>query len=122
LGNGLLACYLIDEGERATYVQNRHLPEAQIALDELHELAIENLAKKCKGNLQLHEFVHVFALTLGGTFEASLLLVDAVWDKWIRDSVENGFLAVIPDKATLVLYFPQSFCGSNYSVAVSMLR
>ena len=107
LGNGLLACYLVEEGEHATYVQNRHLRDAQMSLDKLHHVAIANLVERCRGNLQLHEFTHASALTIGGNFEASLLLVNAVWDSWISNKVENGFLAVVPARDVLL------FCDSE---------
>lgn len=48
LGHRLLAAYLVDEGESFRYVQHRHLAEAGMSMEELHAVAVENLAAIAK--------------------------------------------------------------------------
>ena len=45
LGGDLLVSYVLDEGNKFSYVQAKHLRAAGITADELHQTAVENLRR-----------------------------------------------------------------------------
>jgi hypothetical protein len=80
LHNGLLVAYLVDEGTRFDYIQNRHLIAAEIDEERLHKTAIGNLYSLAERHLRIQPYGPVFTLFMDGNFEASVLLLDTVWD------------------------------------------
>jgi hypothetical protein len=73
LGHRLLAAYLVDEGESFAYVQHRHLAEADMSMEELHAIAVQNLAALAEERAQVRPYGNIYAVLMGGNFEASLL-------------------------------------------------
>src|SRR5687768_10688855 len=80
LGHGLLVAYLVDEGDRFSYVQGRHLRQNRISADELHDIGIRNLDGIAAAHLEVRDCGPYFAVLAGGNFEASLILLDHLWD------------------------------------------
>jgi len=102
LGNGLLVAYMIDMGDRFQYVQHRHLETSGIIETELHQHAMENLALLAKQKLVVHPRGCIFAAFLEGSFEASLILIDNLWEKNFARSLTAGFVAAMPARDVLV--------------------
>ena len=115
LNNGLSCFYLVDKGGSFEYVQNRSLVENAESLESLHGLAVANLANLASQNLVVREYRNIFVATMGGNFEASLLLVDEVWDETYSHIVENDFVAAIPARDIL------AFCDSRSVVGIQEL-
>src|SRR5262245_21681297 len=92
LGNGLLVAYLVDEGDSFTYVQNRHLSAARLTSEQLHELGVENLSQMVRERIRVQEYGSVYAVFLGGHFEASLILVDWLWSQALAHLVQTTFV------------------------------
>ena len=72
LTDGLLVAYVVDQGDHFEFVQHRHLEEEGCSEEELHTVAVENLARQASGSLQVARNSEVFAVLMGGNFEASL--------------------------------------------------
>ena len=113
--NGLTCYYLLDKGDSFEYVQNQHLLENAETVESLHLHAVANLAALASANLVVREYGDIFVATMGGNFEASLLLVDELWDETYSHVVDNGFVAAIPARDIL------AFCDSKSSEGIAQL-
>lgn len=100
--DGLLVAYVVDQGGHYEYVQQRHLDETHVHPDDLHQLGVDNLTRLMKErptNVQPHG--HCFAVLMGGDFEASLLLVDGLWENAFRRFFRGEYLAAVPARDVL---------------------
>ena len=116
LHNGLLVAYLVDKGTSFDYLQNRHLIEAGIDEDRLHKTAIANLYSLAERHLRIQPYGPVFTLFMEGNFEASVLLLDSVWDITLAKNVKGEFVAAVPARDVL------AFGDSSSPEAVAELR
>jgi uncharacterized protein YtpQ (UPF0354 family) len=116
LGNGLLVAYLIDLGGHLQYVQHRHLEASGMIESELHSHAIRNLTALATEKLRVESHGKVFAVFLDGNFEASLILLDELWDKSLARRVATGFVAAIPARDIL------AFCDVDSLEGITELR
>src|SRR5215204_2171614 len=101
LKNGLLVAYLVDDGQAFSYVQHYHLAEAGITIAQLHEYGLSNLRQIAKEKLRVQEYGPIYTVFLDGNFEASLILVDELWDKGLADLVQGEFIAALPARDVL---------------------
>src|SRR5262245_56226312 len=101
LGSGLLVTYVIDVGDSFDYVQIRHLRSAGVTEEELHRIAVNNLYGLAEKHLRVQPYGDVFALFMEGNFEASVLLLDTVWDVSLAKHVKGEFLAAAPTRDVL---------------------
>ena len=101
LNNGLLVSYVVDEGSSFTYVQNRHLHSSGIDERALHQQAVHNLYSVAEQHLKVQPYGPVFAVFMEGNFEASVLLLDTVWDVSFANYVSEDFIAAIPARDVL---------------------
>lgn len=114
---GLLVAYLIDAGTHFEYVHQRDLDREHIDLEELHRLGLENLGQLInERETQVQPYENIFSVVMGGDFEASLLLVDSLWNVHFRDTVEGDYVAAIPARDIL------AFCDSTSAQGVRELR
>lgn len=102
LGNGLMIAYLVDEGDHFAYVQNRHLAQAKLGADILHEQALLNLSSVIGSQAEVRKFGSVYLVMAGGCFEASLILCDEFWSSWYSDLTTDNFIAAFPARDVLV--------------------
>jgi uncharacterized protein YtpQ (UPF0354 family) len=98
LGNELLVGYVVDQGSRFQYVQRRHLLAEGMTEAELHRNAVANLALLLNDRgAEVHPCADGFVVVFDGNFEASLLLVDDLWDRQFAHLAPNGFVAAVPN-------------------------
>lgn len=116
IGHGLLVSYLVDEGNSYSYVQNRHIEAAGVTEEELHMQAVKNLRALAEQNVEVRQYGSIFAVLIGGDFEASLALVDDFWSDWYAHLAPNGFTVAFPARDIL------AFCDSSSEEAVEELR
>jgi uncharacterized protein YtpQ (UPF0354 family) len=111
-------CYLIDEGSHYSFANHGQLKESGLTLEELHRLAVGNLAALigAKPGLALHSGAGHHGLTMGGQFEASLVLVDDLWDRTLAEHFPNGPLVAIPARDVLL------FCDAKSREGLGHLR
>jgi len=109
--------YLVDLGDHYTWVTAGQLEEAGMTLDELHRVGIANLQRKV-GELRIMEGDEAQMLAMGGEFEASLMLVDALWEpKGVLGAyTPNGAIAAIPARDVL------AFCDARSKKGLDGVR
>src|SRR4051812_46466227 len=81
LCDGLGIFYLVDLGDKFEYVQYGHMQQAGLTLEQLHKMAVDNLAAICKTRLEIRTHSNIFAFLMGGDFEASCMLVSDLFDR-----------------------------------------
>jgi uncharacterized protein YtpQ (UPF0354 family) len=116
LGNGLGVVYLVDEGEHLTYVQHHHLTAINANPKGLHEMGLINLSKRAEQKLRMVNQGAIYGLLLDGQFEASLILLDDLWDKTLAHLAPNGFIAALPSRDVL------AFCDARSAQGIAELR
>jgi uncharacterized protein YtpQ (UPF0354 family) len=116
LGSGLLVAYVVDAGQSFEYVQNRHLSKEGITAEDLHAAAMNNLLVFMGERTRMQPHGNIFAMFLDGNFEASLLLVDQLWDQSLAGYAQNGFVVAVPARDVL------AFADVNSATGVAELR
>lgn len=101
IGHRLLAAYVVDEDDASTYVQHRHLAHAGMSVDELHASAVKNLAVLAEGQVEVRSYGNIYAVLMGGNFEASLVLLEEFWAEWCSHLAPNGYVVAIPARDML---------------------
>lgn len=103
--------YMVDDGHQYTALDDHELAKSGFSLDELHQLAMRNLrqlVKRAQPGLKLHRLPaadgpsEAVMVTLDGDNEASLLLLDELWDKALAKHIPNGVIAVAPARDVCV--------------------
>lgn len=109
--------YLVDLGDHYTWVTVGHLVEAKLTLDDLHRIGLENLQRKTD-RLMVMEGDEAQMLAMGGDFEASVLLLDAPWEKGgvLAGYAPNGVIATIPARDVC------AFCDARSAKGLEGLR
>ena len=90
--------YAVDEGEGFTFITGQDLKTEGVGIEDVHRMGLRNLAAKIEGDrgLSLRPHGAFHALILDGNFEASLPLVDGLWDGPLRQYAPNGFVLAVP--------------------------
>src|SRR5689334_7645921 len=96
-----MVAYLVDVGQSFEYVQNRHLSRAHLTEDELHEMSMNNLLAFMSDRTSMQSNGNIFAMFLDGNFEASLLLLDELWEQSLIQYAPNGFVIAVPARDIL---------------------
>lgn len=116
LGNGLVVVYLVDDGAKLSYVQRHHLAALKAPAMGLHEMGLFNLSALAQAKLKIVAHGAVHGLLLDGMFEASLLLLDDLWDGPLAAYAPNGPVAAIPARDVL------AFCDAKSAQGLAELR
>ena len=73
--------YMLDTGDNYQMVQNKNLSE-EITIDKIHEKALTNLAIAISDKTNIDgDPSDVMMVTNGGNFEATMLLMDFLWEQ-----------------------------------------
>jgi uncharacterized protein YtpQ (UPF0354 family) len=100
--------YVVDAGNAFEYVQESHLKKDGIERDELHRIGLANLREwAISHQLRVQPYGNIFAVLMGGNFEASLILLDKLWDGPFRQFVTGVYAVAMPARDIL------SFCDSS---------
>jgi hypothetical protein len=62
---------------------------------------MDNLYRIAEGHLKIQPYGPVFAVFMEGNFEASVLLLDTVWDNSFANYIREDFVAAIPSRDVL---------------------
>lgn len=116
LGNGLMVVYLVDEGDRFVWVQHRHCRAIGADPRGLMEFGLVNLRRLADKQLRIVEHGAIFGFLLDGQFEASLMLLDDIWDASLADRTPNGAVIAIPSRSVL------AFCDAGNAEGLRQLR
>ena len=108
LGNVLLVAYLIDQGSIFKVALHSDLADAGMNESELHEHGLRNLAALANANLRIERADDVFVASLDRNFEASLLLLDSLWDNRLASITNAGVVTTVPARHVLAFSSPRS--------------
>lgn len=97
----LTIVYAEDRPKQIRYLTPANLQELGLTAAELRLLAVENL-RRLLPEIELHRSPTVTMITAGGSYEASLLLLDEVWSGKIVP-VEGDPVVAIPTRDLLLL-------------------
>jgi hypothetical protein len=98
---GMAVAYLVDQGDSFSYVQYRHLWEDGLEPRELNRIGLENLAELASRSVEVRGYGDIYVVSMGGNFEAALLLVGAFWDDWYSEVASEPVLAAAPARDIL---------------------
>ncbi|MBA5604464.1 hypothetical protein H3H36_03700 [Duganella sp. FT3S] len=97
LAADVVVMYAIDRPNRLEYITRKTFDTMDMDLDALHQLAVRNLPR-CLDRIQLHDCGDgVIGISAGGTFEATLLLLDDLWPR-LAPHLPGQPLAAIPSR------------------------
>jgi uncharacterized protein YtpQ (UPF0354 family) len=117
LGGGLLVNYVVDRGTHFVFVTNGDLTAQGFSTERLHEVGLANLARAAADRgVEVHPHESVFAVVSGGNLEASLILLDDLWDEGFRQFVSGSYAVAIPSRDVL------AFADAADPAACSQLR
>ena len=113
--NELLIAYVVDDGESFTYVQHHHLAEEGITPEQLHKYGLANLRDLAEERLRVEPYGPIYAVFVDGNFEASMILVDELWDQDFAQLC-GEFVAALPTRDVL------AFCDLASSAGIAELN
>jgi len=111
LAGDLLVAYVIDRGDRFDLLQGRDLGRFGPTVDELHARAVAGLAQMSSGRITLRQAGPVQALFLDGNFEASLILLDDLWDDALTEYYQSAPVVAVPSRDILAFSEVSSAAG-----------
>jgi uncharacterized protein YtpQ (UPF0354 family) len=95
----LIVMYAIDLPTHFRFVTYRELRDASISEEDLHALALRNLPLRLP-EIEFHGEAPRYMVTAGGNFEATLLLLESLWER-IEKQMPGEILAVVPARDLL---------------------
>lgn len=96
----LVILYAIDRPSHFEFVAMREIKARQLSVEELHDLAVSNLPSRVS-QVEVHDLGGgMHGLSAGGNLEASLLLVDSLWDQ-LAARLPGEPLAAVPARDLL---------------------
>jgi uncharacterized protein YtpQ (UPF0354 family) len=117
LAEDMAVFYLVDLGNVYKYVTNWQLADEGVTPAELHEIAIRNLTQLIiERDMKVDQYQDIFAVMMGGDFEASVLLLDQLWDDIFRQFVDGDYAIAVPARDYL------AFCDSSSKKGIQQLR
>lgn len=116
LENGLYVSYVVDQGDYYEYVQSRHLAEANITKEQLHEIGLKNLIPIIESKTRIQQYGDVHGFSCDKYFEASIILHERWWNKTLRELAPNGYVVALPARNFL------GVCDTKSQAGIAMLR
>jgi uncharacterized protein YtpQ (UPF0354 family) len=106
--------YAVDSPKATFPLSASGLQSLGLKREDLHALAMKNLPKVIS-RIEKHGNGPSFLLSAGNCYEASLLLIDGLWDQ-LQRTVTGDIVAVVPTR-TIVL-----FTGAGSNEGISAMR
>ena len=116
LAAGLLIMYAVDEGDRFTFLANRHLSAEGVDVQTLHQYAMANLREYVATRTRVEKLGERFGVFLDGNLEASLMLVDEMWETWVANHIPHGVVVTVAARDVL------AFCDAQSESGIAQLR
>ncbi|HBC87777.1 MAG TPA: hypothetical protein DCZ94_12555 [Lentisphaeria bacterium] len=113
-GADMIIMYAHDSTNNIRYLTAEDLATLKIEKTSLRALSCENL-KKLLPEIERHGDNGFYMLTAGGDYDASILLLDSVWDK-AQIKVKGDFVVAIPSRDLLLV------TGSQDSEGLEKMR
>lgn len=115
----LAVTYVVESSKGVSYINPKQLRDSGFTADDLHAAALANLVRLTKNEqkgLAVLPQEDFFGVMLDGKFEASLLLIDALWDSEFKSDTRNGVVVAIPGRNML------AFCDQRSTAGIAALR
>ena len=106
--------YAVDLPGSLAFLTESQRKALDIPVADLRQLAAENLRRIAPAIARIGEAPH-FMFAAGGTWEASLLVLDDLWDQQAKE-LDGDIVAAVPTRAVIM------FTGSNCKEVVEALR
>jgi uncharacterized protein YtpQ (UPF0354 family) len=116
VAEGLALAYVVDEPQGLVYVQKRHLRAAGVSEQQLHLAAMTNLGKLCADGLEVKKHGPIYGVFLDGNFEASLFVLESLWQRDLAHLVDKGYAICVPARDIL------AFCDMDSQEGMATLR
>ena len=110
----LIILYAEDSPKSLRYLTPESMTLAKLDQDHLRPLAVKNL-RRLIIDIKIHGNNGLFMITAGGTYEASLLLLDELW-QGDRMKVDGDYVVAIPARDMLLV------TGSNNLPALQKIQ
>jgi hypothetical protein len=92
IGNGFMIAYAVDNG----WVHPHHLSTCGATPADVHRLAMDNLFALCSRHIQVQQFGPIYGVFIDGRFEASMFLLERLWQKDFANLVNQGYAIAAP--------------------------
>ena len=104
--------YVIDDGGVPILVRERDLASSRgtMTVDELHALAMTNLRTRA-AQVRTQPYGDATTIVFDAAFEASLLLIDELWDDILSEHVEGEVVVTAPRHDVLAFTSARSQTG-----------
>ena len=103
-GQVVYAVELTEDASHYELIQEDDLSRAAMTTEQLHLSALRQLAEFANTRLELLALEDgIWELELGDAWEASLLLIDALWDDVIPQHVGSAFVVAAPTQDCLLI-------------------
>ena len=100
-----------------SYVQYRDLINYELTDVQLKEQGIYNLYTLTDNQLLLHTYDYgCHALTLDGNFEASLIMLETLWDSSLKGYITTNYAVAIPCRSVLL------FCDADSTESLNEMK
>lgn len=114
------AMYLVNQGETSNYATLGQMRAAGLTPQKLRQVALDNLAAYLGKHQQSFKLLslqdNAFGLRLDGQFEASLVLLDSLWDESLKKFLPNAPVVTIPSRDVC------AFCDASSPDGIAALR
>jgi hypothetical protein len=109
--------YRVETAQGFVYVNQKQLQAAHLSLEQLHGLAMRNLEARVqrKPGLKVSSKNGLNTLKLDGEHEASILLLDELWEGPLIKLAPNGALVAMPTRNVCV------FCDLRHAEGAAQL-
>lgn len=106
IGNGFMIAYAVED----EWVLPRHLP-AGVTLADVHRQGMDNLFTLCARHIRVQQFDSFFGVFIDGRFEASMFLLERLWQKDFANLVGQGYAIAAPARDVLAFCDMDSVAG-----------
>jgi uncharacterized protein YtpQ (UPF0354 family) len=97
IGHGFMIAYAVDND----WVRQRHLAASGLSPQDVHRQAMDNLFTLCAYHIRVQQFDTIFGVFIDGKFEASMFLLERLWQQDFANLVDKGYAIAAPARDVL---------------------
>lgn len=112
IGNGFMIAYAVDNH----WVHPHHLATCGATPADVHRQAMDNLFTLCSRHIKVQQFGPIYGVFVDGCFEASMFLLERLWQQDFAGLVNQGYAIAAPARDVL------AFCDIDSSEGKAELK